>query len=270
MGILERLNVQVSGPPGAPPLVFAHGFGCDQAMWRHMTPAFVADFQVVLFDHMGCGRSDVSSFDPHEYGSLERYAADVIAIIEALDLHDVVLVGHSVSAMIGALATIATPERFAGLVMVSPSPRYIDDQGYVGGFNRSDIDEMLQSLESNHLGWSRGIAPMIMDNLDRPELTDELGSSFCRIDPAIARQFARVTFLSDNRADLPRISVPTLVLQCEYDAIASKSVGLYVHQHIDGSEFTVLPVAGHCPNLSAPEQTVDAIKPFLQRLFSRT
>ena len=270
MGILERLNVRVSGAPDSPPVMFAHGFGCDQAMWRHVAPAFAPDFRVVLFDHMGCGRSSASSFDPHDYTSLERYAADVIDIIEALDLRDVVLVGHSVSAMIGALATIAAPERFAGLVMIGPSPRYVDDDSYVGGFTRGDVDEMLQTLESNYLGWSRAMAPVIMDNLDRPELADELESSLCCVDPAIARQFARVTFLSDNRADLSRISVPTLVVQCEYDAIASKSVGLYVHQHIAGSEFTVLDVAGHCPNLSAPEQTVEAIRPFVARLPLRT
>lgn len=269
VGVLEQLNVQMSGAPNAMPMLFAHGFGCDQEMWRYVTPAFADDFRVVLFDLLGCGHSDASAYDPVEYSSLDRYAADVIAIIEALDLRDVVFVGHSVSAMIGALATIAAPERFAGLVMVGPSPRYIDDDGYVGGFAQGDIDELLDSLDSNYLGWSRAIAPVIMSNLDRPELADELSSSFCRVDPAIARQFARVTFLSDNRDDLSRISVPTLVVQCEHDVIAPKSVGLYVHQQIPSSAIKVLDEAGHCPNLSAPGKTAEAIRPFVEGLRTR-
>ncbi|MGF1616901.1 MAG: alpha/beta fold hydrolase [Acidimicrobiia bacterium] len=269
MEVLTQLNVHVLGNDGGQPIVFAHGFGCDQQMWRHVTPVFTDDYRVVLFDIVGCGRSDASLYDPVEYRSLDRYATDVIRIIEALDLRDVVLVGHSVSAMIGALATIAAPELFAGLVMVGPSPRYINDGDYVGGFQRSDIDELLDSLDSNYLGWSQAMAPVIMSNLDRPGLADELEASFCRIDPAIARQFARVTFLSDNRADLPNISVPTLVLQCEYDVIAPKSVGAFVHQQVPGSQFRVLDVAGHCPNLSAPAETAEAIRVFLEKLGSR-
>lgn len=270
MGVLEQLNVHVLGNDGGRPVVFAHGFGCDQQMWRYVTPAFIDDCRVVLFDMVGCGRSDASMYDALQYGSLDRYAADVIGIIESLDLHDVVLIGHSVSAMIGALATIAAPERFAGLVMVGPSPRYVNDGDYVGGFERSDIDELLDSLDSNYLGWSHAMAPVIMGNLDRPELTEELEASFCRVDPAIARQFARVTFLSDSRADLPNISVPTLVLQCEHDAIAPKPVGEFVHQHVTGSHLKLLDVAGHCPNLSAPVETAEAIRDFLEELGSRT
>lgn len=269
MGVLEELNVNVLGNPDGQPIVFAHGFGCDQQMWRYVTPAFSEEHRVVLFDVLGCGHSDASAYDPVEYGTLDRYASDVIRIVEALDLHDVVLVGHSVSAMIGALATIAEPERFAGLVMVGPSPRYIDDGDYVGGFQRGDIDELLESLDSNYLGWSHAMAPVIMSNLDRPQLAEELEASFCRVDPAIARQFARVTFLSDNRADLARISVPTLVLQCEHDAIAPKAVGEFVHQQVPDSRLEVLDVAGHCPNMSAPDETTEAIRAFVEELRTR-
>ena len=268
VGVLEQLNVSVVGNDDGRPVVFAHGFGCDQQMWRHVTPSFTEDCRVVLFDIVGCGRSDASLYDPVEYRSVERYAVDVLRLIEALDLREVVLVGHSVSAMIGALATIAAPERFAGLVMVGPSPRYINDGDYVGGFERSDIDELLDSLDSNYLGWSSAMAPMIMGNPDRPELADELEASFCRVDPDIARQFARVTFLSDNRADLENISVPTLVLQCEHDAIAPRPVGEFVRDRVPGSRMTVLPVAGHCPNLSAPVETAAAIRGFLDELGS--
>jgi sigma-B regulation protein RsbQ len=266
--VVERLNVQVLGNDSGRPIVFAHGFGCDQQMWRHVTPAFTDEYRVVLFDIVGCGHSDASQYDPVEYGTIDRYAADVNALVEALDLHDVVLVGHSVSSMIGALATIAAPERFAGLVMVSPSPCYIDDGDYVGGFKRTDIDELLDSLDSNYLGWSHAIAPTIIGSPG--DLADELEASFCRVDPAIARQFARVTFLSDNRNDLADISVPTLVLQCAHDAIAPRCVGEFVHEHVPGSRFQLLDVAGHCPNLSAPADTAAAIRTFLDGLDAPT
>lgn len=269
MGLLEQLNVRVLGNDTGPVVVFAHGFGCDQHMWRYVAPSFTDDCRVVLFDIVGCGSSDASLYDPTEYGTLDRYAADLIGVIEALDLHDVILVGHSVSAMIGALATIAAPELFAGLVMIGPSPCYVDDGDYIGGFQRGDIDDLLDSLDSNYLGWSHAMAPVIMSNPDRPELAEELEASFCKVDPAIARQFARVTFLSDNRADLPNVAVPTLVLQCAHDVIAPKSVGEFVHRQVRGSRLKVLDVAGHCPNLSAPVQTAEAIRVFLQELGSR-
>ncbi|MET0459408.1 MAG: alpha/beta hydrolase, partial [Ilumatobacteraceae bacterium] len=214
MGVLERNCVRTSGPAGAQPIVFAHGFGCDQHMWRAVAPAFADDFFVVLFDHVGAGGSDLDAYDPDRYSSLDGYATDVLEIVAALDLEDVIFVGHSVSAMIGALAVNREPGRFAKLVMVGPSPRYVDDGSYVGGFTAADIDELLDSLDSNYLGWSQAMAPIIMGNDDRPELGAELTSSFCRTDPEIARRFARVTFLSDNRADLARVAVPTLVLQC--------------------------------------------------------
>ena len=261
--VLRRNNVRVSGVPTGRPMLFAHGFGCDATMWRLVTPDFEVDHRVITFDQVGHGGSDLSAYDPEKYGSLHGYADDVVEICRALELSDVVFVGHSVSAMTGVLAAQKAPELFGALVMVGPSPRYVDDEGYTGGFTREDIAGLLASLEANHLGWSATMAPMIMGNADRPELGEELTNSFCRTDPAIARQFARVTFLSDNRADLPGVAVPTLVLQCSQDVIAPETVGRYVHEHVPGSVFRKLAATGHCPNLSAPEETTAAIRAFL-------
>jgi sigma-B regulation protein RsbQ len=258
-----RNNVHVHGVPDGPPMVFAHGFGCDQNMWRFVWPRFADRYRIVLFDHVGHGRSDHASFDRQRYASLEGYADDVLEICAELELDEVIYVGHSVSAMIGALAAISEPQRFSRLIMVSPSPRYIDDDGYVGGFGREDIEELLDSLDSNYLGWSSAMAPVIMGNDDRPELGEELVQSFCATDPEIAKHFARVTFLSDNRADLPSVRTPSLVLQCSSDAIAPVAVGEFVHRALPDSELVVLAATGHCPNLSAPEETVEAIRAYL-------
>jgi sigma-B regulation protein RsbQ len=261
--VLERNAVRVSGVAGGRPIVFAHGFGCDQGMWRFVAPDFEVDHRVVLFDQVGSGNSDLSAYDPEKYGSLRGYAADLVEICRELELTDVVFVGHSVSAMIGVLAFKQAPELFGALVMVGPSPRYVNDGDYTGGFSRTDIAGLLDSLESNHLGWSTQMAPVIMGNPDRPELGEELTNSFCRTDPGIASRFARVTFLSDNRNDLAAVTVPTLVLQCSEDVIAPEAVGRYVHEAIPGSVFTKLAATGHCPNLSAPEETTAAIRAFL-------
>jgi sigma-B regulation protein RsbQ len=261
--VLARNNVRVAGVADAQPMLFAHGFGCDQNMWRHVAPAFAADHRIVLFDHVGAGASDLSAWDPERYASLDGYADDVLEICRALDLERVIFVGHSVSAMIGVLAAAREPERFAKLVLVGPSPRYIDDGDYVGGFAAQDIAELLESLDSNFLGWSSTMAPVIMANADRPELAEELTNSFCRTDPEIAKHFARVTFLSDNRRDLEAVAVPTLVLQCAQDAIAPQAVGEYVHRRIAGSELVLLDATGHCPNMSAPDETVAAIRAFV-------
>jgi sigma-B regulation protein RsbQ len=246
-------------------MVFSHGFGCDQNMWRHVWPAFAEDHRVILFDHLGHGGSDRAAFDPERYATLEGYAADVLEICHELDLRDVVFVGHSVSAMIGGLAAAAEPDRFARLVMIGPSARYIDDAeaGYTGGFTAGDIDGLLASLESNYLGWSSAMAPVIMGNEDRPELGTELTNTFCATDPAIAHHFARVTFLSDNRADLARVPTRSLVLQCSADVIAPTAVGEYVHAHLPDSELVMMAATGHCPNLSAPAETIAAIRSFL-------
>jgi len=260
---LQRNNVAVSGVPDGPALVFAHGFGCDQNMWRFVAPAFEATHRVVLFDHVGAGRSALAAFDRDRYATLGGYADDVVEVLQALDVTDATFVGHSVSSMIGVLAAARAPGVIGRLVLIGPSPRYIDDDGYTGGFTQADIDGLLDSLDSNYLGWSGAMAPVIMGNADRPALGAELTNSFCRTDPEIARHFARVTFTSDNRGDLATVSVPTLVLQCSDDVIAPDVVGSYVHEHIPGSTLVRLAATGHCPNLSAPEETTAAIAAFL-------
>ncbi len=261
--VIRRNNVVVSGVPGGRPIVFAHGFGCSQEMWRHVAPSFEADHRVVLFDSVGAGGSDLAAYDVGKYDSLHGYASDVREILEALDLHDVVFVGHSVSAMVGVLAANSPASRIGALVLVGPSPRYIDTDGYVGGFGQADIDGLLDNLDANYLGWSQAMAPVIVGNADRPELGEELTSSFCSTDPTIARHFARVTFLSDNRGDLAEVTVPTLIVQTAEDVIAPLAVGEYVHASIPGSRLDVLPVTGHCPHLSAPLEVTSSIRAFL-------
>jgi sigma-B regulation protein RsbQ len=263
MSVTERNNVALSGLPGGRPMMFAHGFGCDQNMWRHVAPAFADEYRIVLFDHVGAGRSDLSAYDRQKYATLQGYADDILEICRELELRDVIFVGHSVSAMMGVLAAAQEPERFAKLVLVGPSPRYIDDRDYVGGFTREDIDGLLDQLDSNYLGWSQALAPAIMGTPDRPELGEELTNSFCRTDPEIAKHFARVTFLSDNRADLERMGTPTLVLQCSDDVIAPMPVGEYVHRTLPNSELVLMNATGHCPNLSAPDETIAAIRGFI-------
>ncbi|MEP7047883.1 MAG: alpha/beta hydrolase [Ilumatobacteraceae bacterium] len=264
MRVVDRNAVRESGRPDGQPMVFAHGFGCDQHMWRFVAPMFEADFRVIVFDYVGAGDSDLGSYDAARYSSLAGYAHDVIEICEAMELHDVVFVGHSVSAMIGALVAIERPGLIDKLVMVGPSPRYTDTDEYHGGFTTDDIDELLGSLDSNYLGWSSAMAPAIMGNADRPALGLELSESFCRTDPVIARQFAEVTFTSDNRADLARVGVPTLVLQCRDDIIAPVSVGEFVQRSLPEATMVVLDATGHCPHLSAPEQTAEAIAAFVR------
>ncbi len=244
-------------------MLFAHGYGCDQNMWRHVVPAFESEYRVVLFDHVGAGGSDLTAYHRSKYGSLDGYAEDILEICDALDLDNVVFVGHSVAAMMGVLAARRDPARFDKLVLVGPSPRYIDDGDYRGGFSAEQIEDLLRSLESNFLGWSAQMAPLIMGNPDRPELGEELTNSFCQTDPDIAAHFAGVTFLSDNRADLADVDTPVLVLQCSADVIAPDEVGAFVHASLPNSTFHKLDAVGHCPNLSAPEETIAAIRSFL-------
>jgi sigma-B regulation protein RsbQ len=248
---------------GPTAIIFAHGFGCDQNMWRHVTPAFEDKFRVVLFDHVGAGRSDLKAYDRQKYSTLEGYADDVVEIGNELGLEDAVFVGHSVSAMIGLLASRKAPGMFKSLVMVGPSPRYIDDDDYIGGFKEQQISELLEFLADNHMGWSTAMAPVIMGNADRPELGEELTNSFCRTDPDIAKEFARVTFNSDNRADLGKVTIPTLILQCSEDVIAPIAVGEYMHKQMPNSELVILKATGHCPNLSAPEEVISAMRGFV-------
>jgi sigma-B regulation protein RsbQ len=262
MGVVQRNNVQLRGS-GERTMMFAHGFGCDQNMWRFVEPAFADKFRTVLFDHVGAGRSDLNAYDNTKYSTLAGYADDVVEIGRELNLKDAIFVGHSVSCMIGALAAQKAPGMFSKMVMIGPSARYIDDDEYSGGFSEKQIDELLQFLEANHMGWSAQMAPAIMGNPDRPELGEELTNSFCRTDPEIAKAFARVTFKSDNRKDLPKIDVPTLILQCSEDIIASKEVGEFVHRSIPSSEMVILNATGHCPNLSAPEEVIAAMRTFV-------
>ncbi|MFI8192100.1 alpha/beta fold hydrolase [Streptomyces sp. NPDC085946] len=266
MDIRRRNNVTVTGSPDAPVVILAHGFGCDQNMWRLVVPSLAERYRVVLFDYVGSGGSDLSAWSEERYSSLDGYARDVLEVCEELDLRQAVFVGHSVSAMVGVLAVKAAPERLRALVMVGPSPCYIDDDGYRGGFTAQDIDELLASLEANYLGWSSAMAPVIMGNPERPELGEELTNSFCATDPDIARVFARTTFLTDSRADLRGVTVPTLVLECSEDVIAPREVGAFVHAAIPSSRLVTLDATGHCPQLSAPEATSEAILDFLKSL----
>lgn len=260
--VRSRNNVRELGS-GTRPMLFAHGFGCDQNMWRFVSPAFEADHRVVLFDYVGCGRSDVDAYDPERYGTLDGYAADVIDIVRELDLRDVVFVGHSVSTMVGVLAAIEEPERFSHLVLVGPSPSYLNEEDYRGGFDRPDIEGLLDMMDRNYIGWANFLTPVIMQNEERPELERELNESFCSTDPVIARRFAEVTFLSDNREDLARVPVPTLVLQSAIDNIAPPQVGEYVADQIPDATYAVIDTIGHCPHMSHPQATIDAIRHYL-------
>jgi sigma-B regulation protein RsbQ len=261
--VLARNNVKVFGR-GTRPMLFAHGFGCDQHMWRYVTPAFEDDYRIVLFDYVGSGKSDLSAYDAERYGTLDGYARDVLDVCRALDLRDVVFVGHSVSAMVGVMAANAEPERFSRLVLVGPSPRYLNEApAYVGGFERSDIEGLLETMDKNYIGWANYLAPAIMKNPDRPELGEELTESFCSTDPVIARRFAEATFFADNRADLAHVRVPSLILQCSEDIIAPLEVGEYLHRELPGSTLRVMRATGHCPHMSAPDETIALMKEYL-------
>jgi sigma-B regulation protein RsbQ len=265
MSVLQRNNVQVHRPDAGRPMLFVHGFGCDQNMWRFVAPHFADDRTVVLLDLVGSGKSDLGAYSADKYAKLDGYADDILEVLEELDLDPVVFVGHSVSAMIGMLAELKAPHRFRSQVMIGPSPCYINDAGYTGGFTRADIESLLETMESNYLGWSSNMAPAIMGAPDRPELGLELTNSFCRTDPEIARQFARATFLSDHREHLPKLRSPTLILQCTEDLIAPVAVGEYMRGQIPDATLVLIENVGHCPHLSAPGPSVAAMEAFLGR-----
>ncbi|NTE00398.1 alpha/beta hydrolase [Agrobacterium tumefaciens] len=262
MNIIKRNNVTIRGT-GNQVMMFAHGFGCDQHMWRYIVPAFEDDYKVVMFDHVGAGNSDLSAYSYGKYDRLEGYAADIVEIATALQLQDVIFVGHSVSAIIGLMAAEMAPNIFKRLILVAPSPCYINDEDYIGGFRKDEIDELLESLNNNHLGWSMAMGPVIMGNSNRKELGEELSNSFCKTDPEIAKHFARTTFLTDKRHILPQVKLPSLILQCSNDVIAPVEVGEYMHQNMPNSTLVIMNATGHCPNLSAPQETTAAIKAFL-------
>jgi sigma-B regulation protein RsbQ len=260
---LIRHNVKVSGQ-GTRPMLFAHGFGCDQNMWRYITPAFEEQFKIIVFDYVGAGKSDISAYNSEKYSDLTGYAEDMLDICHELHLKDVVLVAHSVSSMIGLIAANKEPSLFSNLILVGPSPCYINDgRDYIGGFERNDIQELLDTMDKNYIGWANFLGPAIMKNPDRPELAQELTESFCSTDPTIARQFAEVTFFSDNRKDLAYLRVPTLILQCSDDLIAPLAVGEYLHAHLPNSALKVMKATGHCPHVSAPEETIDLIQEYI-------
>lgn len=260
--VAKRNNVRIFGK-GTQPMLFAHGFGCDQNMWRFLTPAFEDDYKIILFDYVGAGKSDTSAYNAERYASLHGYAKDVLEICEELELRNVVFVGHSVSSMIGLLASIEEPKYFDRLVMVGPSPSYINDGRYKGGFERRDIEGLLETMEKNYIGWANFLAPNIMGHKERPELGQELTDSFCSTDPVIAKQFAEATFFSDNRSDLEKNRLPVLVLQCSEDIIAPTEVGNYLASHMPNTTLRIMKATGHCPHMSEPEETISFIKDYL-------
>lgn len=263
--VISRHAITDTGNPSGRPIVFAHGFGCDQSLWRFVAPAFEADHRVVTFDYVGAGRSDRAAYDPERYSSLLGYAADILEICHALDLAEVVLVGHSVSATVAMLASIEEPDLFRELVLVTPSPRYLDDlPAYRGGFARGDVDALLGMMDVNATGWAAFLAPVVMGNPDRPELSSELEETFCSIDPVMARQFAEVTFLADNRADLARVSVPSLIIQVDNDVVAPMEVGRFLEASLVGSTLRVIEGTGHCPHVSHPSETISIIRQYLR------
>ena len=262
INVIKRNNVIIKGR-GNKVMMFVHGFGCDQNMWRYVTPAFEENYKILLLDLVGAGGSDLSAFDPEKYKELEGYADDIIEVCKHLNLKDIIYVGHSVSSLLGIIASQKAPDLFQSLILVAPSPSYINEGDYIGGFSKPEIEELLESLDQNHLGWSQSMAPVIMGNPDRKELNEELTNSFCRTDPSIAKHFARTTFLSDKRELLAHVNIPTLLLQCSNDVIAPVTVGNFMHQQIKGSKLVLMKATGHCPNLSAPEETIDEIKKFL-------
>ena len=262
MNILKRNNVTIKGK-GSEIIMFAHGFGCDQNMWRYVVPAFEENYKIIMFDQVGAGGSDFSAFNPQKYDKLEGYADDILEIATTLQLKDLIFVGHSVSALIGIIASQKSPKLFKSLILVAPSPSYINDGDYIGGFTKPEINELLESLDNNHLGWSMMMAPIFIGNLDKNELIEKLAHSFCRTDPQILKHFARTTFFSDKRELLSSVKIPSLILQCANDVIAPREVGEYMHQKMCGSQLVLMQATGHCPNLSAPEETIEAITKFL-------
>lgn len=263
--ILERSNVTISGAsgPGTQAIVFLHGLGGDQSMWRLIAPTFEDRYQVILLDLIGAGKSDLTAYSTVTHGSLDGHAADLLNVLSALALHDVIFVGHSVAAMIGVIAAVREPQRFAKMVLVSPSPRFINEKGYAGGFEQKDINELLAAMEGDYHGWSNGFAPVMMGQHQSPELVMELTNSFVRTNPDIARHFARVTFFSDTRAELGFLTIPTLIVQSAHDVIAPLAVGHYINEQLADSRMVVVETGGHCPHLSAPQKTQSAMDRFL-------
>ena len=261
LNILSRNNVHVQGNNG-PLLLYAHGFGCNQTMWNQVTPYFESTHRQVLFDYVGSGKSDLASFDVKRYSSLQGYAQDVLDVCDALGLSNgVTFVGHSVSCSVGLLASIARPELFDRLVLLGPSPCFLNHPpDYLGGFEREDLEGLLSLMDQNYIGWANYLAPVVSGETEAGALTGELSDSFCSTDPTVARVFAQTTFFSDNRADLPLVSRPCLILQHREDALAPLGVGEYMHANLQGSTLKVLDVAGHCGHMSQPFLVAEAMR----------
>ena len=262
MSATARNNVRWSRSEG-PPLIFAHGYGCDQAMWRHIEPCFEGSHRTILYDLTGCGKSEVSAYDFERHATLEGHADDLLEICRELGVNGATVVSHSVGCTIATLASLRAPDIISKMIMVCPSPSFINEGSYVGGFTRADIDELLEFLDSNFLGWSRHMAPVLMGAPERPELAEELRNSFCQTDPEVAKHFAAVTFLADHREEFARLQSPALIVQCSRDTLAPVGVGEWLHRAIKGSKLAIIDASGHCPHLSAPEMTLAAIAPFL-------
>jgi sigma-B regulation protein RsbQ len=248
---------------GAKPMLFVHGFGTDQAMWRYIAPAFEDSHKVVLYDHIGSGRSDLRLYDKRKYAHYEGYADDLIEICDALDLRGIDLAAHSAGCMMAVLAARRCSELFDRLMLLGASPCYVNHEDYTGGFSREDINDLLAFLEINPAGWSANLTPMVMANAERPELAAELEAFFVRNDPKIMHHFACAVFLSDHRADLEGLKVPTLIMQCRDDIVAPLEVGDYMHAKLPNSTLKVLDTHGHYPQLSHPGPVTDAIRDYL-------
>jgi sigma-B regulation protein RsbQ len=267
MTITTRNNTRMLGTQG-PVLLYAHGFGCSQKMWRHVTPAFADTHRQVLFDYVGSGQSDLASFDAQRYASLDGYVQDVLDVCDSFDLKSgVTFVGHSVSCSVGLLASITRPELFERLVLVGPSPCFLNDPPhYLGGFEREDLEGLLSLMDQNYIGWANHLAPVVAGADGAGQAAGELSESFCSTEPSVARVFARTTFFADNRADLPQVTRPCLILQHSQDALAPLAVGDYLHTHLRGSSLKVLDVAGHCSHMTHPDQVVEAMRGFMGRV----
>lgn len=262
--ILVRNHVNVFGE-GTKTIVFAHGFGCDQSVWRDVAPAFCKDYRVVLFDYVGSGNSDKEAYSIERYESLRGYSQDIIDICDAMDLKNIAFVGHSVSGMIGALASIERPDLMEQMIMIGPSPYYLNEPGYSGGFDKTDVDALLDMMEINFREWAKYLAPVAMGEAAEPDMTKSFENTLCSNDPNIARKFAEVTFTSDSRDVLGEVKTPTLILQTQYDAIAPVEVGQYIHANIPSSELVLMEATGHNPHISYPEETVACISAYLNK-----
>ena len=260
--IVKRNNVQITGA-GENQIIFGHGFGCDQLVWKEVVKEFNDDYRIITFDYVGSGQSDKGAYSKDRYSTLDGYKQDLIDVCDSLGEGTSIFVGHSVSSMIGMLASIERPELFSKLIMIAPSPYYLNESGYQGGFDKTDIEELLELMEVNYKQWAKYLAPLIMLNENLPELAEDFEELLCSNDPQIAREFAEVTFTTDVRAELKRLLVPTLIMQPQYDAIVPNEVGHYVHKQIPQSQLVVMEAIGHNPHISHAVETSAVIKEYL-------